>query len=460
MGISLDGLASGLDTTALINALMSVEAIPQQQLQSKVSVSQNLTNTLQSLNTKIAALADLAKGTAKAGALDIYKATSSSETVTAMAAAAATAGEVDFVVTQTAQKHSAVSAAMVGWPDDPPILILTASDGTRTEVDAASASLDDVAAAVSASGTGVTAMKVAAGTDPDTGATFYRLQFTAGFSGAESVFQIHRKMIDGTEVDLFAEPGAAIVRQGQDATVKMYAGTAAEQTVTSATNMFEDLIPGVSVTVTEASADPVTISVARDDAAVGTKAEELVTALKGIFDFIKSKSGVSTSANSIGTTTTRGGVLLGDSTVRMVEREIMAAATAPVNGRSPSEVGIEITKDGTIKFDAERLAKALADDPAHVETTLQTIAGRVDAAAVNASDKYEGLITSKIKGQESLVSSLNDQILNWDKRLAAREATLMRVYSSLEVLMSNMNSQMSWLSSQLASLPTSASSNK
>jgi flagellar hook-associated protein 2 len=144
----------------------------------------------------------------------------------------------------------------------------------------------------------------------------------------------------------------------------------------------------------------------------------------------------------------------------MVEREIMVAATAPVNGRSPSEIGIEITKDGTIKFDAEKFAKALADDPAHVETALQTIAGRVDAAAVNASDKYEGLITSKIKGQESLVSSLNDQILNWDKRLAGREAALKKVYSSLEVMMSNMNSQMSWLSSQLAALPSSAPSNK
>ena len=49
--------------------------------------------------------------------------------------------------------------------------------------------------------------------------------------------------------------------------VTLWAGTSAEQVVTSSTNTFADLLPGVSVTVTAASPDPVTLTVARDGAA-------------------------------------------------------------------------------------------------------------------------------------------------------------------------------------------------
>ena len=42
MGLALDGLASGLDTTALIKSLMQVEAIPQNILKNKVASTQTM----------------------------------------------------------------------------------------------------------------------------------------------------------------------------------------------------------------------------------------------------------------------------------------------------------------------------------------------------------------------------------------------------------------------------------
>ena len=96
----------------------------------------------------------------------------------------------------------------------------------------------------------------------------------------------------------------------------------------------------------------------------------------------------------------------------------------------------------------------MAEDPARVESTLQTISSRVSTVATDMSDKYDGVITSRIKGQESTLSRLDDQIMDWDLRLDKREATLKRIYSALEVQMSNMNAQSSYLASQLASLPT------
>lgn len=448
MGLALPGLATGMDTTGIINSLMRIEAIPQTLLKNKVSASQSMVSSLQALNTKIASLADLAKATAKPGALDLFVATSTSEGVTAKAGPGATAGSVDFTVDRMAQTHAGVTAAMTAWPNDPAVLTFVAADGTRTEVTAATTSLDDVVSAVNASAAGVTAMKVATGNGE------FRLQLTSETSGAAGSFIAYRgssaDLDAGTAVNLFAETGAAVIKAGQDAQVTLWAGTGAAQAITSSSNTFTGLLPGVDVTLTSVPTAPVTITVAGDSEQVTKKAEELVNALNGIFAYIKTNSAVTPAAGSAGT---KAGNFTGDSTVRDANQRLLSAASQPVGGKSPSEIGITITKEGNFTFDAAKFAAALAADPALVESTLQTIAGRVETAATTSSDKYTGLITASIKGRQSVVKNLQDQILKWDDRLAAREETLKRVYSGLEVQISRMNSQSAWLSSQLATLP-------
>lgn len=448
MGFALPGLATGMDTTGIINSLMRIEAIPQTLLKNKVSASQSMVSSLQALNAKIASLADLAKATAKPGALDLFVATSSSDSVTAKAGPGATAGSVDFTVDRLAQTHAGVTSAMTAWPKDPAVLTFVASNGTRTEVTAASTSLDDVVSAVNASAAGVTAMKVSTGNGQ------FRLQLTSETSGVAGSFTAYRgssaDLDAGTATNLFTEPGAAIIKTGQDAQVTLWAGTGAAQAVTSTSNTFTGLLPGVDITLTSVPTAPVTVTVAGDNEQVTKKAEELVNALNGIFAYIKSNSAVTPAAGSAGT---KAGIFTGDSTVRDANQRLLSAASQPVDGKSPSEIGIIITKDGNFTFDATKFSAALAADPALVESTLQTIAGRVETAATMTSDKYTGLITASIKGRQSVVKNLQDQILKWDDRLAVREETLKRIYSGLEVQISRMNSQSTWLSSQLATLP-------
>ena len=147
-----------------------------------------------------------------------------------------------------------------------------------------------------------------------------------------------------------------------------------------------------------------------------------------------------------------GGPFTGDSTVRRISQSLMRAATMPVDGRSPSEIGISVTKTGTLEFDAEKFQSALEKDPARVASVMQELATRVGATAAEASDKYDGLITSRITGQESLVKNMSSQISEWDDRLTARRATLERTFVAMEVRLSSINSQSAWLTTQLSSL--------
>ncbi|HEY9470190.1 MAG TPA: flagellar filament capping protein FliD [Propionibacteriaceae bacterium] len=436
MSMAIDGLVSGLDTTSLINSLMQLDAVPQTLLKNKVTATQSMVTALQGLNSKVADLATLADKTGKTGALDLYTATSSSTNVTATVSPPSTVGQIDMVVDQLAQARVLVSGAVSAWPDTN--LTIKRADGTDVPITAASTSLDDIVSAINSSEAGVKAVKVAAG------GGLYRLQLTGASTGLAGNFTIPVTGVGFTEI-----------QAAQDAKVSLWKGTAVEQAITSSSNTFSDLLPGVSVTVSKVSADPVTVTVARDDAAISSTAKALVDSVNGVLAYISTKTAVTNSTDASGAPKVSGGIFTGESSVRDVEQRILTAASAPVNGKSPSEFGISITRTGTMEFDADKLAAALKADPAATQAAIQEIASRIQVAAAAASDKYDGQITAQITGQQGLVTDMNNQIANWDVRLANRRTSLERTYAALEVQLSNMKSQSTWLGSQLAGLPTS-----
>nr|WP_274636002.1 flagellar filament capping protein FliD [Microbacterium bovistercoris] len=458
MGLSLDGLVSGLDTTALIKSLMDVEAIPRNLLSAKQTDKSGIISQLQTLNASIQSLADRAKKAASGTALAQFTTTSSSPAVTVTAGSGAAPTSADIVVDKVARAHTVVSAASATWPDDPPVLTLENAAGERVEVTAASTSMQDVARAITDAGAGITATVVRAGTDAD-GSPAYRLQLTADETGEAGAFRVLRGDLGaaaaGTAADITTAPGGAVVTVGSDAQLRLWAGTAAEQVVTSSGNTFTGLFPGVDVTVAAASVEPVSIGVGVDDAARAKTVGDFITQVASILSRID-KGSTATVADAAGGTTTLG-VFTGDSTVRALRQAVADAIQHPVDGVSPSTMGISIDRYGVLSFDSEKFADAAAADPAAAEAMFTGIAARVQDVSERYSDKYDGLLTTRIVGQQSEVKALGDQIARWDVRLEQRQASLQRTYAHLETMLSQMQSQSSYLTTQLASLSTSQS---
>lgn len=455
MGLALDGLVSGLDTTSLIKALMDVQAIPRNLLNSKMTDKGVIISNLQSLNSSIQDLATKAKDAAAPGAMARFTTASSSPAVTVTAGADATAVATDLVVDRIASRHTVVTAAYAAWPDDPPVITLQNSKGELKQITADSTSPQDVAKAISGAGFGITAQAISAGTDVD-GNPVHRLQLSASETGAAGAFTVFRgdtAAVEGGTATNLTDSGATVVSTGADAQIRLWAGTAAEQTITSASGTFSDLFPGVDVTVTAASADPVTVTVANDVTAQTKAHSDFITGIAKILERI-SNGTKATIADNAGDATTLG-VFTGDSTVRALRLALSDAVQHPVDGMSPSSVGVSIDRYGVLTFDEKKFAAAVADDPAKVAQMFSGIATRVQDVAETYSDKYDGLLTSRISGQEKEVSSLGDQIERWDVRLAQRKATLERTYARLETQLAQLQSQSSYLTSQLASLPTS-----
>lgn len=441
----------------MINALMAVEAQPQDQLKAKAAADQTMITALQGLNTRVIQLNGLASATAKPGATNLFTATTNSSSVTATATTSAAPGSIDVTVSQLASTKVGVTAAMTTWPTDtsgnPAHLTLVDNTGKQTEITPASTSLDDVVTAINAAGGGATAVKVPAGNGT------YRLQLTSSTSGAAGDFQAYQgtaaDVTAGTATDLFSQPTAAIVKPAQDATAVLYAGTAAQQTITSSTNTFSNVLPGVSITATAAGTTPVTVTVASDTAGISKQAADLVKSVNDALGFISDSSAVTTTSTASGASAATGGIFTGNSSIRGISDAITEAVVAPINGKSPSEYGIVIEKDGTFTFDKDKFAASMAADPAGTQNALSAISSRIADATKTITDSVSGTVPQLIKGQQSEVSDLNNQISDWDTRLSDRRDTLKAQYASMEVLLGGFKAQSAWLSGQLAGLAPS-----
>ena len=452
---TIDGLVSGMKTGDYIESLLTLQSGQQAQLVQKKATTSSLVTAMQSLNTKVASLAEHATKAAKAESWNAVTAavtqTGSSTTnpvgATASVGTGARMGTLSFRVQAVAQSQASLVELPAALTGDKPAFTVTRGGETIT-VTAASASVPDIVEAFNAPGTGLRATAVKVNVlDADgkaTGETTYKLQLTGAETGLENAFTVAHA---GQELTLDT------VRAAGDAAITLFPGTGAEQQLSSASNTFAGVITGIDLTVTAVTADgasDLSLAVTRDDSATKSLASGIVANLNAILGDITSRTRSTTTTSSDGRTVVSGGLFSGDSSVRMLQQNLLAQGSMPVDGTSPSDVGIVINKDGTFTFDDATYAAALAKDPDKVAAVVQGVASRLEGTAKAASDKIDGTLTLSITAQQDTVKDLTDRISAWDERIAARRVSLQRMYANLETTLSGMQSQASYLSSYLA----------
>ncbi len=461
MSIGIDGIVSGLDTASVISALMQIEAGPQTLLQSKQDDAEDILSALQAINVKTASLASAAETAADADSWASFTATASSDAVTATTDATASAGSLTFTVDAVATSQVSLTAAVVSGAslvaENPPQLTFLKADGTYVTVVPASDSLADIAAAINDSDAGVTATRVqVTGGDTPT----YRLQFTSDETGADGAFELYEGDQAAIEGGTATRLDGTVVTTGTDASITLFAGTAAETTYSQSSNTFADLMTGVDITLSSAvtAGESITVTVDTNAEEVQSLAENLVTNLNTIFSDIKTYTKTGTSENDEGDSIVTAGILGGDSAIRNLKYALTQSACYPIDNVSPCTQGISLVEDGNFEFDEDVFAEALADDPDGTASFMQALGARIQAAAEQYSDSKTGILSSKITAQETTIDNLADQISDWDDRLAAREELLYKKFTAMETALATLQSQQSYLESMIASLSTSSSS--
>jgi flagellar hook-associated protein 2 len=443
---SISGLSSGLDTASIIDQLMRLEALPQTRLQNQQIAEKSRLAAFRALNTDTTLLRDKAETLAKAATWETVQGTvtgSGAAGVTVKVAGTAAPNSFSVTVDQLATRHqlgftdsSAMSDVVVSGSD----VKLTTNDGTEHVISTGGGTLAELVAAINAktadTGVSATAVKTADGS--------YRLLAQSTATGADSTFTL-------TNDDDSPLLGDATVSAGTDAQISLGAGI----TATSSSNTFTALVPGVDLTLdpTAAIGSQATVTVAQNTTTISDTVKALVTQINSLLGSIDDKTSTKTGVV---------GVIAGDTTARGLRNSLLESVFAGAGATTMADAGIQTDRYGKLVFDEAKFKDAYAKDPEAVAamftsgatTATDGWAARIKTAANVACDRVTGTLTSAISSGDATISRFTKSIDAWDDRLELRRSTLERQYAALETALSGLQSQGSWLSSQIAGLPS------
>ncbi|TET38976.1 MAG: hypothetical protein E3J72_01635 [Planctomycetota bacterium] len=134
--------------------------------------------------------------------------------------------------------------------------------------------------------------------------------------------------------------------------------------ISKSTNIINDLVEGLTITLKSVSDTPVTIGITRDATQAVAKVQDFVNVLNEVLEMLDGLSVFDIDP-------AKRGILQGETTVRRIVRELQRAILNPTSetGGSytlASQIGIRIGTDGRLTFDSAKFTAAVEDDPESV----------------------------------------------------------------------------------------------
>ncbi len=442
MSITFGGLATGMDTSAIVDALMEIERQPIERMERDKAYFTSRLQAFNDLDSKLSELQEKAEAIDSAKELNAPSVTSASEEFfTASADNTADLGNYQIEVVSLAQRQKDVSqgyadsaAKTFGTGD----LVLNVGGVDNTiSIDGTNNSLAGIAGAINDADLGVSASII-----NDGSATPYRLVLTADTVDAVNPFSLDASGLSG---GTDANPVANNVVVPTQAEIKVDTIS-----IKSDSNTISDGIAGVTVELlkkNEVGATTV-MNVEADPDATKSKIKDFVTAYNKVIDFVAEQKDADWAH---------------DSSFRSVIRRLQNMLTTPQSGGSGTystlaELGFETQTDGTIALDDTALSDAMDTDYAGVislfagedgvDGVSKTFASYLDSM----TDSIDGLYASKKAGTDRNNRRIDQQMERLEARMASREETIRAQFSAMEELVSSLNAQSSFLTQQMSSL--------
>ncbi|MEO5800785.1 MAG: flagellar filament capping protein FliD [Gemmatimonadales bacterium] len=356
---SIAGVISGFKYTDLVDAIINQARVPAARMENEIANISNRKTAIESYRTLLSDLQTAAKalrdGSAFAGTSSTSTILSGRSLATVATTAAATPATYTLKVSELAR---AEKLSATGTLSSSTALGVTGSftiNGKAVNV-AADASLATIRDAINAANSGTTPSGVSA-TIISVSPTDNRLILTSNATGAAGIALADTSgtvlqglgLLDGVG----AVPLTAVLVDGRDATFAIN-----DIPMTRSSNVIADAIDGVTLTLT--AEDPT----AENSIAVGHFIDPARTAMQTFADaynklstFVKAQSVVTNGAIP---------ALYGDSMIRSVRNGLPAVLLATVGGAAAdlataASVGLSLSRDGTVNFDATKFDAAFKD---------------------------------------------------------------------------------------------------
>ncbi len=466
--ITFSGLASGVNTDDIVTKLMAVERQPLDNLNAQKDSETNRLKAFGGLNTLLSGLKDSVAAMNLTSQVRTTKATVSSETALTATSDGASPGSYSIVVKKLAQVQKNISDGYASNTDSVFGTGTITLGGQAISVDSSNNSLQGLSSAINAVSdtTGVSASIINDGsaTNP------YRLILTG--KDASTNFTVSSSLTGGTAS--FNTSSGQLAQQAEM--------TIDGHTVVSNSNTVTGVISGVTLNLNAISPvpdptnptqyTPTKLDISADTSSLKDKVTTFVSSYNKIMNWIVAgyakdipaiASTSTTTSTSTSTTATPtdptdaqlSQILRGDATVNTIKSGLQNILTNAVNTSGSlhvlSQIGIKTNEDGTLNLNSSTLDTALSTNFDGMtkllagENTTDGVMKKFNAYLVNVTSVTDGMYAEKRTRYESKVNSLDNQITQKTALLDKTQATMKARFTAMELLVSNLNSQSSFL---------------
>lgn len=439
MSITFGGLATGLDTGSIIEALMGIERQPIDRLEKDKAYYNSRLQAFSTLDGKLKSFLEKAEAIDSVLELNSPAVQSSSEEfLSATVGGSAQLGSYQVSVESLAQQQKDVSQ---GYTDKEAASFGTGTlsltvGGTANSIiiDSSNNSLEGIAQAINDADLGVSAAIINDGT-----AAPYRLVLT-GDSVADSFTLDASGLTGGTE----AVPTMANTQLAQQAHIIVDGID-----IYSDSNSVDSSIPGLSIELLKAEVGTkTTLNVSSDKGATETKIKAFVDGYNDIIKFFTAQKDADWG---------------NDSAFRAIKGRLQGLLVSQQGSdtySSLSQLGFETQRDGTINLNSSILNDALTDD---YEAVIGLFAGVDGAEGISAkfasyldevTDYADGIYAIRKDGTDSNLRRIDRRIDSLEARMEQKEKTMRAQFTAMENLVSGLNAQGGYLLQQLSSMPS------
>lgn len=469
MPISLTGMASGLDTESIISQLMQLEQTKVTAVQKRQTQVTQHKNDLQAIKTKLDAVKTAANDLSSASLWKPVQTTVSSDptkidvTVLGGAGIGGNSIEVSRLASSAQHGFNYTAGANAGkltfyYGNDP-----NAAGNSKIDIDVpANATVQDIATAINAKDDApVYAAVVKDGTTE-------KLVFSSRKTGANSDFTVDTSQLGAGSA--LAED-AAYTRTGATLNAAIKVNGGAE--INPESNILENIIPGVRVSLKGITTSPVTVSTTQpavNTEEIAKKVTALVDAYNAVVTATRSELSEKRVPTAATTSDLQKGQLFGDTGMSSMLNSLKETMTKAISGlglTGLSDLGIGVPKAGTnsedaragkLTVDQEKLKAAIANDYTKVKELFsgkgatKGLSG-VIADYVGTQTGTNGIITGRMKTDDTTLKGFTDQITKLNERMEVEQKRLKAQFAAMEKALSNSQTQQAWLTSQIATLP-------
>jgi flagellar hook-associated protein 2 len=440
MGFGVDGLVSGMNTGAMVDAMVSVYSLPQKAIEADIADTTKKKSAVASVIAKLDKLDAAIESIEEEDDFKVYKADyEETSAFTVTTENGAIPGNYTIQVNSLAESELEISGGFddkssTGVLGEGTLSVTYAGTTTELTVDSSNSSLSKVAALLDdVDGISAYVLDTGASSEP------YKLVVQGEDTGADNTIVLDASALTGGAAISFTEQRAAA-----DAEIEINGITVEDDD-----NTFGTAIPGLDIEVHQTTASAENVAVTLDTSKIEENVQNVVNKYNDVVSYVNTMSVYNSDLGIKGP-------LVGETTVMRVLRKLSSVVGTEYSSgddiNSLTLIGIKTESDGSLSLSSSDFQDGMEDHLDDVVGLFTSASGFGQAMRDTVdvyTDSVDGTLESYKDSLEERVRNMEDDVTAYDYRILRYEDRLRSQFSAMEAMLGGMQGTANYMSAYL-----------